>query len=173
MEHSTLTIEQIWQMIVNSNALNFTFFVLILAWVFKKIDVKSLFDGLHQKIIEIIETAKKSREEAHQKLKEVESSVKNLPKELEEIVKDAEKSAETIEQKLIDEAKKQVEQIKSNAQKIIEAEEKMIKSTLTIKASRESIEKARLNVKAALKTNPNLHEKYINESIDEIDRLNF
>lgn len=173
MEHSAMTIGNIWQTIVASNTFNFVLFVLIFVWIFKKIDIKGLFDSLHQKIVEILETAKKTKEDAHLELKDVEDSVKNLPKELEEIIEDAQKSSKVIEQKLLDEAKKQVEQIKSNAKKVIEAEEKMIKSVLTHKASKDSVEKAKVKVSSQLQTNPDLHEKYINASIDELDRLNF
>lgn len=173
MTDLTGTISHIWQVIVYSNTFNFVVFVAILVWIFKKINISAIVDNLRQKIIELIEAARKAKEDAQIQLKEAEKSVENLPQELKTILEDADKSAKTIEQKLLDEAKQQVESIESNAQKTIKAEEKVIKSNLISKTSKASVELAKSHVKSVLVKNPELHEKYINASIDELDRLNF
>ncbi|HNW25198.1 MAG TPA: ATP synthase F0 subunit B [Candidatus Gastranaerophilaceae bacterium] len=166
-------IQQIWHIIVESNTFNFIFFAAIFIWIFKKIDIKKAIESLHTKIVEAIEAAKKSKEEAHANLKQVEKLVENLPQELEEMIKEAKASAHVIGEKILDDAKKQVENIGTNAKKIIDAEEKMIISKLTQKASKASIEAAKSHITNSLVSNPELHEKYINESIEELDRLNF
>lgn len=166
-------IQQIWHIIVESNTFNFILFVAIFVWIFKKINIKVLIESLHARIVEAIETAKKTKEEAHANLKEVEKSVENLPQELEEIIKEAKTSAHVIGEKILDDAKKQVENIGANAKKIIDAEEKMIVSMLTQKVSKASVEAAKSHITNSLVNNLELHEKYINESIEELDRLNF
>jgi len=167
------TISHIWNTIVHSNTFNFVIFVLILAWVFKKINIVAIISSLQEKIVKILEEAKIKKEEAKNRLAQTEKAVKNLPEELKSLIIDATKSAEGIEKKLLEDAQKQVESIKTNAQKVIEAEEKMLTSKLTQKASKASVEIARSNINKSLELNPALHEKYINESIDSLDRLNF
>lgn len=167
------TISHIWHVFVITNTFNFLIFAAIIIWIFKKINAKAIIDSLHAKVVETIETAKKTKEEAHGHLKEVEKSVENLPEVLNSILQDASKSAEVIEKKLLEDAQKQVEHIRVNAEKVIEAEEKMLTSKLTKKASKASVELAKSHIQTALEKNPQLHEKYINDSIEELDRLSF
>ncbi len=167
------TISHIWHRIVMSNTFNFVIFVLILAWISKKIKIGDLIVSLQQKIIKIIEEAKKEKEEALARLSQAEKAVVNLGDELKIIVDDAQRSAEVIGEKLIDEAKKQIESIERNATRVIEAEEKLLVSTLSKNTSKASIEAAKSHIKQTLEQAPSLHEKYIDESIDELDRLNF
>lgn len=166
-------ISHIWNIIVESNIFNFTIFILIFAWIFKKINLKGIFDTIHQKIIDVIETAKKEEEEALTALKNAEDAVSNLEQELAVIVADAKKSANVISEKIMNEAQKQLQNIEENANKVIDAEEKMLISKLTKGTSKASVEIAKSHIKDVLKQTPTLHEKYINESIDELDRLSF
>lgn len=167
------TMSHIWNTIVMSNTFNFVIFVLILAWIMKKIKVGEIITSLQQKIIKIIDEAKKEKEEALGRLSQAENAVANLGEELETIVKDAQRSAEFIGEKLLNEAQKQIESIELNATKVIEAEEKLLVSTLTKNTSKASVEAAKSHISQTLEQAPSLHEKYINESIDELDRLNF
>lgn len=167
------TISHIWNTIVQSNTFNFIIFVLILAWVFKKINVGTIIASLQEKIIKILDEVKKEKEEAHKNLKDAQRAVENLPEELKTIVTEAEKSAEVISEKIFTEAKKQLESIEQNAQKVILAEEKLLISNLAKNTSSASVEAAKTHIEQTLEQTPTLHEKYINESIDELDRLSF
>lgn len=170
MNHSLL---HIWNIIVQSNTFNFIIFVSIIIWVLNKINIKQIIETLQKKIIKIIEEAKKEKEDAHGKLKNAEKSVEKLGEELNSIVEDAEKSAKVISEKILTEAQKQLESIKNNATKVIEAEEKLIISNLTKNTSKASVDLAKTHIQKTLEETPILHEKYINDSIDELDRLHF
>lgn len=167
------TISSIWNTIVKSNTFNFILFVLILAWIFKKIDVVAMISSLQEKIIKLLNEVKKEKEEAHDKLLKAEKAVENLGNELNAIVDDAKNSAEVISKKILSEAEKQLKNIEANAIKVIQAEEKVLISNLTKNTSKASVEAAKSHIEAALQQTPTLHEKYINESIDELDRLSF
>ncbi len=169
----TSTILKIWDTIVESNTFNFVIFVAIIAFVLKKAKIGDAIAALQQKIIKIIEEAKKNRDDAHSELLQAEKAVENLGTELKEIVSDAENSAKVLGEKILTEAKKQVEDIENNAKKVIEAEEKLLVSNLSKQTSKQSVEAAKSHITNVLTETPNLHEKYINESIDELDRLNF
>lgn len=173
MENLLPTLSHIWNVFVKTNTFNFVIFVLIFAWLFKKINVKGAIDSLQTKIIEILEAAKKAKKEANRELKEANKAVGNLEEELKIIIQDASKSAEMIGEKLLLDAKKQALNIETNALKVIDAEEKRIIARLSSKTSKASVEVAKSNIQKALEQNPGLHEKYINESIDSLDSLNF
>lgn len=164
-------ISHIWNIIITSNTFNFIIFVLILALVAKKINVGNIISSLQAKIIKIIDEAKREHEEAKNKLLDAEKAVENLPKELSELIQDATKSSEVIGKKILTEAEKQIENIETNAKKVIEAEEKLLIAKLTKSTSQASVEAAKTHVQKVLEETPTLHEKYINDSIDELDKL--
>jgi len=147
--------------------------VLIIAFILKKINIGAAISSLQQKIIKLIEEVKKERDNAHSELLQAEKAVENLGEELKEIVDDAQKSAKVLGEKILNEAQKQVEDIEQNAKKVIEAEEKLLISKLTKSTSQLSVETAKSHITDVLEQAPTLQEKYINESIDELDRLNF
>lgn len=166
-------LSHIWNVLVSSNTFNFLIFLAAFAWIFKKIDIKSIFNSLQSEIIKVLDAAKKQREEAQNELLQAEKSVENLGEELKTIVEDATKSAEVIGEKILSEAQKQVESIERNATKVIEAEEKLLISKLSKSTSKASVEVAKSHIKNVLVETPTLHDKYINECINELDRLNF
>lgn len=166
-------ISNIWKIIVESNIFNFVIFILIFAWIFKKINVKGIIHSLQAKIVKILDEVKREKEEALDKLAQAEKAVENLGEELKIIVDDAQRSAGVISEKILTEAQKQVESIELNATKVIEAEEKLLVSQLTKSTSQASVEVAKSHIEKTLAETPSLHEKFINESIDELDRLNF
>lgn len=167
------TITRIWNVIVESNTFNFIVFVAIIALILKKININGIITSLQEKIIKILDEAKKEREIAKEKLLNAEKAVGNLGNELKILVNEAEKSAETISKKIISEAEKQLTDIETNAKKVIEAEEKFLISKLTKSVSKASVETAKSHIQNVLEQTPSLHEKYINDSIKELDRLNF
>lgn len=167
------TISKIWSIIVESNTLNFIIFVMLLGLILKKVNIAGAISALQQKIVKIIDEAKKERDDAHHELIQAEKAVENLGEELKVITEEAQKSAKVLGEKILNEAKKQVEDIEQNAKKVIDAEEKLLISNLTKSTSQLSVETAKSHITGVLEQTPTLHEKYINESIDELDRLNF
>ena len=163
---------QFWNVIVESNTLNFVVFVLILAYLCKKIDVNKIIENLQAKIQQMVEASKEAKEVAIKDLAKAEESVKNVATEVETILSDAKVTASKLSEKIAEDAKKQTESIKKNAKKIIEAEEKIIYNSLMKKASKASLEVAKNHIKDTLRNNEALQDKYINESIDKLDGLN-
>ena len=163
---------QFWNVIVESNTLNFVVFVLILAYLCKKIDVNKIIENLQAKIQQMVEASKEAKEVAIKDLAKAEDSVKNVATEVETILSDAKATASKMSEKIAEDAKLQAESIKKNAKKIIDAEEKIIYNLLMKKASKASLEGAKSHIKDTLRNNEALQDKYINESIDKLDGLN-
>ena len=149
----------------------------------RKVNVQEITQNLKEMCIEvnhflspdmkraILEAAKNEKDEAIGALNNAEKAVVNLDSELNTILNEAEKSAEVIGEKILTEAKKQIESIEANAIKVIEAEEKLLISKLTKSTSKASVQIAKSHVEKVLQETPTLHDKYIDESIDELDRL--
>ena len=165
-------IAHLWNLIIHSNTFNFVIFVLILAYICKKIDVSAVIAGLQEKIKQMIEDSDKAKENANKNLSEAEDKVKNVKEEVDVILQDANSTAGKLSEKIYDDTQKQVESIKKNSEKVIEAEEKVIYTSLMQKASIASLKTAEKHIKNVLVDNEALHDKFINESIDELDGLN-
>lgn len=163
---------KIWELIIHSNTFNFVIFIAILAYICKKIDVSAIIAGLQEKIKKMIEDSKTAKSEAESNLVNAEEKVKHVNEEVETILKDADSTAKKLSEKISEDTQKQVESIKKNAEKVIEAEEKILYTKLMKKTSAASLKTAEDYIKNTLKDNEALHDKYINESIDELDGLN-
>lgn len=162
---------EIWNLIVKSNTFNFILFVLIFAVIFKKINISEIISSMQAAIIKLIEAARSARDEAFKSLKESENSARFVGGEVAKIMMESENTAKALEEKIRTDAEKQVENIASNAEKLIIAEERLIKNSLSRKAALASMEIAKQHIVSVLENNQNLHEKFINESIDALDRL--
>ena len=64
--------------------------------------------------------------------------------------------------------KKKVTNIKNNIERAISAEEKTISARLSKKTALASSELAKQHIITLLEAHPELHEKYINQSIEEL-----
>ncbi len=161
-----------WELIIHSNTFNFVIFIAILAYICKKIDVSVIIAGIQEKIKKMIEDSKTAKSEAEANLVSAEEKVKHVNEEVETILQDAGSTAKKLSEKISEDTQKQVENIKKNAEKIIEAEEKVLYTKLMKKASLASLKTAETHIKNTLVNNEALHDKYINESIDNLDGLN-
>lgn len=163
----------IWNIVVQSNTFNFIIFAAIIAWILKKINAKDVINSLQVKIVEKIEQAKSFKIQAIDELKEAEKSLEGLTVELGKIISDAKFSAESIAQKIVEEAKENALNIEKNAKKVLEAEEKKVVSTLTQKTVKASVELAKTKILTALEKDGFLHQKYIDDSLNQLERVNF
>ena len=165
-------IAHLWNIVIHSNTFNFVIFVLVLAYICKKIDISTIIAKLQEKIKQMIEDSDKAKDDAHKNLSEAEDKVKHVKEEVDTILQDASSTANKLSEKISEDTQKQVESIKKNTEKVIEAEEKVIYTSLMKKASLASLQTAEKHIKDVLVNNEALHDKYINESIDELDGLN-
>lgn len=169
----TSTLLHIWNLLVESNTFNFVIFVICFALIFKKINVAGIIASLQEKIVKVLNEVEKDKNEALEKLTAAEKEIENLSSELDTILNEAKNSAEVIGKKILSEAEKQVQNIEQNAKKVIEAEEKMLVSSLTKETSKASVAAAKNHIQNVLVQTPTLHEKYIDECIEELDKVNF
>ncbi|MBR1617649.1 hypothetical protein IJ670_05800 [bacterium] len=162
---------KLWDLFVTSNAFNFVVFVLIFIYLDKKFHLTSILEGAVQQVKEQIEDAKNAKEHSTQELKKAFKTVSGLNKELEEIEDKTNKNIKKLEENINTSTKTKLDDIQKNLEKNIKNSELEEKSSLTSKIAKASIELAKEHVEHLLQKNPDYHQKFINESIEDLEKL--
>ena len=110
-------------------------------------------------------------EAAEKDLDEIKEKIKHLPEEIADIKQSAENNIRGIEKRINEEIEEKKKDIENNAKRILGLETKKFKSRLSAVLSQASIDLAKNNALEQLNNNRELHDKYINDAIDEIDRI--
>ncbi len=160
-----------WNTIVQTNTFNFAILVLIFAIIFRKIKIGEILENLKDDIVNAIRNAEEEKNKAAIDLTDAKKSVEHLDDEIKKTLQDADNRAKLIAEQILSNTQKEIDLIKSNIDKVIISEEKTLSAGLTDKTAKASIALARNHIKSVLDNQPELHDKYINESINELDRI--
>ena len=158
---------EIWKQICESNLFNFVVMVLLLAWLVKKFDLGTKIEAGRKKIESNIAESETAKEENLKKLYEVQEASTKIDEEMLKVFNSAEEKARFVGEKLLEEGKIQAESIKENSKKTIDANVKTVKN----ETAQEAMKLAEQHIKSTLESDPNLHQKFIWESIDAIDGI--
>lgn len=162
----------IWQLLLQTNTFNFIIVFVILYIIFSKLNLKEKIESLKSDIKNYVDESSKEKDKAESDLNEIKNKIAKLPDEISRIQKSAKNSVESIERKIESEMKEQMSDIDNNAKRILNLETKKFKSKLTGILSEASVNLAKDNALKQLENNRELHDKYIYDAIDEIDRVN-
>lgn len=157
--------------ILHSNLFNFCVMIVILAFIGKKAKVSEALESNRTKIEDTVNSAVKEKELSHMELKDAELAVKNTVQEVEAIVETAKATLKTLETKIAQDTEVQVNNISKNVTKVIESESSKLSSRLARGVSNASVALAETHMIKMLNENKDLHYKFINDSIDELDRV--
>ena len=163
----------LWNLIVASNTFNFIVLVVIIAVVMSKLRVPELLTGLKDSIIAKIEASKKAKSDAEVSLSEALDKVKNLSNEVDEKLSLAKMQADNVAESIQEAAKRRIRQISDNVDKVIDAENKTLYTKLSDDTVKASINMATDYITRRLKENPDLHKRYIDEGIKELENVVF
>lgn len=157
-----------WNTILETNTFNFAILLIILAVLFRFLRISNLLESLKQQIITSVENSKKEKENAQLALSNAEKLAETLKDELKSRESDTIQKAKAIETQIISSAENQIKYIEKNTDNAVWAEEKII----TAKIEKDTFDKASALAKKQiiqmLKNNPELHNKFIKESIEVI-----
>lgn len=162
---------EIWKQICESNLFNFVVMVLLLAWLVKKFDLGVKIEAGRKKIESNIAESETVKEENLKKLYEVQEASTKIDEEMLKVFNSAEEKARFVGEKLLEEGKIQAESIKENSKKTIDANIKTVKNEIIKETAQEAMKLAEQHIKSTLESDPNLHQKFIWESIDAIDGI--
>ena len=91
----------LWNLIVESNTLNFIVLAIILLFAFKKINLPEMISKLQQNIENAVNESNLAKTKSQEALKIAEEKMKNVDKEVENIIEDTQKTAQIVSKNII------------------------------------------------------------------------
>ena len=164
-------ISEVWNLIIQSNTFNFIVMVMLLAYIFKKFNLSDILLKMKRNIIQSIDNSVLVKKEGDEALEKAENSLKNLENEIKLSLDNAEKLGNQTAENILKESEIKLKQTEKNTLKIQQADEKNLSSKLVRDAVSNSTDKARKYITDILDAHPELQEKYIYESLDDLDRI--
>lgn len=162
---------EIIQTILQSNIINFLIVLAFLIFLVYKINLSEKLEKVREEITSYIEASEKEKQNAQEELNRINDKIAKLPAVVERIKKSTERNIKNLEENSNKSAEIQKKDISRNAQRLFNLETKKFKTELSNILSEHSIRIARENAVKQLEENPNLHDKYIEDAIEEIDRI--
>lgn len=163
----------VWNIILESNTFNFLIFILFLGLILKKINLKNKIINLQQNTENEVNTSKRAKKDSQSSLMKAESMMKKVDEDTEKIINDSKNTAEVIAKNIISSASTQIEIINKNAKKVIENDEYKVKKSLSDYLVKKSLEQVESDIKNKINKDSTLHQKYIDEAINELEGINF
>ena len=164
---------EIWNLIVKTNTFNFIIFVAIFAVIIKYAKVGQLIEGLRKKVVQTIDSSDEAKEQSLKELEDSKRKANMVGSEIKVILDEADLTAMRLDRKIMADASVQAEAIQNNAAKLVDSEGKHVISELSQNTALASVELAKRHIQRTLKEKPHYHAKFIEDSINEIDRFNF
>ena len=160
-----------FHIILESNTFNFLIFTGLILLIFKKINLGKIITDLQQKTETEVNNSVQIKKDSQATLTKAENKIKNVKNDIEGIIQKSEKTAKTIAENIIKSSKNQIEIIENNAQKTLENDICKSKRELNEFTVKKSIELTRANIKTKLEENNSLHQKYIDEALNELEGI--
>ena len=159
--------------IARTNLFNFTIFAIVIALIFRHLNVIGKIDKGAEIVSENIEDSKAAKVESETNLSEIKEKVANLENEIDEIIEKAKSNAHLVGEQILSDADKTAQNIQTNFEKTVENKTALLKNDIMKRASLASVEVAKNQIIAELNNNKELHNKLINESIEAINEVEY
>ena len=151
--------------------INFLIVLGIIIVLVVKLNLNGKIEVLRDEIKTYVDASVQEKEVAEQKLSSIKQKIEELPSQIKDIEIKTENSVKSIGEKIKADILEQKQDISNNAERIFNLEMKKFKQKLTSALSEKSIEIARENAVKQLNENNELHNKYIDNAIEELDRI--
>ena len=161
----------LWNLIVETNTLNFIVLVLILFFVCKKINLAQMISNLQKNIENNVTDSNLAKTNSEKALKTAEEKMENVENEIETIIEDTKNTAKIVSKNILLHANEQIKTIENNTNKIIENEINKTKKLLSDMTVKTSVTLLKKNLKNNLTKDKNLHQVFIDEAITELEGL--
>ena len=166
-------ISKIFNIILESNTFNFLIFVGLVWLICKKINLGAMLSELQKQTETEVNHSTKIKKDSQNMLVKAENMMKNVENDVDEIIKKSEMTAKTIGENIVSSAKGQIDIIESNALKARKNDIYKTKRILGEFTVKKSIEMTRAGIEKRLEENKFLHQKYIDEALNELEGISF
>lgn len=157
--------------LATSNTINFIIMVSLLVYIAVKMNIKN---SLEQSVQNVKDTIGKSDDEKIKSEKILQDSQKllnKLPEDIKNLEFEAQTKTEAFKQKIEETTQKNIEEIQENIKRTILIEEEKFSNNLKTKAVKDSINKAKQNIKNKLTEQPELHYEFVEQSLEEFSAV--
>ncbi len=161
-----------WNLILESNLINFIVVFVIMAYIIKKINVGDKIENVRKTIKSYVDESSNEKAAAEKELSQIQAKIEHLQDDIKDIEATAQNNIKGFENKIQEEIYEKKKDIDKNAERILNLETKNFKDKLSSVLSEASINLVRKNAIEQLKNNRELHNKYINEALEGIDKIN-
>lgn len=158
--------------LAESNTINFIIMLGILAVIVIKMNLKASMDISISNVADIIKKSDEAKSESVTKLEKSKAEIEKLPTDIENLKKEAKVKADVFKKQIENSSSEEISNIKNSVSRVMSIEEKKISNDLQKKTIEESILMAEKNIKRMLSENSDLHRQFIQESLDELDKVN-
>ena len=158
--------------LAESNTINFIIMVALLWVIVKKIRLGELFENASEKIHKNIETSEQTKQKSRETLELSKKRMENLPEEIASLEKTSKNKIQAFEDKIKRNTEQTISDINKSIKRVMDIEEKKVSNIITQKTSKDSIELAKNKIIDRLNKNPDLHNQFIQQSLDELDKVN-
>lgn len=159
------------QTLIQSNTLNLLVVLAVLVLVVLKLNIGKNLETSKDEIKSFVNESENEKSDAEKRLSNIQEKIKKLPSEIKSIEKATKNNIESLEKKSLENIEEKKADIDNNVNRIMNLETKKFKSKLTALISEASVNLARDNALKQLEDNRSMHDKYINDAIDEIDGM--
>ena len=160
-----------FSLLLKSNAVNFIIMIVLLAWLIKKANLATALDKSIEKIKESIKTSEDVKTEAQKLFDSEKKLIDRLPNDLKDLERNAKDKVKVFEKTIIGNTQKSIKNIESSVDRAIEVEEDKISNLMKDATALSSIEVAKDYLQNLLNSNPELHNQFIQNSLEELDKV--
>lgn len=157
--------------ILESNIINFCLMAWVLVWICKKINIKSTFNNSIESVKNYIEKSKLEKQNSDKLVKESEKLISKLPQDIEKIEKFNIQKTEIFKKELEENTKESILKISKNIEDKKVIDEKIASNSIIKYSFCKSVEKVENDIIEKLKLKPELKYKFIDKSLEELDRI--
>lgn len=157
--------------LATSNTINFIIMLVLLGFIIKKFNLEKIFDNGIEKIKSDIQKSNKEKEDSKQHLQQAQKFIDDLPKDLKMLDKNCDKKIDIYREQIKESTKQSISNINKNIKKSQVINEKKISNIVTEDTAQNAIRQAEENIIYLLKSKPEYHDKFIQNSIKELDKV--
>lgn len=158
--------------LAESNTINFIIMLVILSVIVVKMNLKSAMDTSISNVAGTIKKSDDAKADSIKKLEKSKYDVEKLPTDIANLENEAKVKADVFKKQIENSSSEEISNIKNSVSRVMSIEEKKISNDLQKKTIEESILMAEKNIKRMLSENSDLHRQFIQESLDELDKVN-
>lgn len=157
--------------LATSNAINFIIMLVILGVIIVKMNLKSTLSDAVAGVENSIKNSDNEKEKSENVLQTSKNEFDRLPEVIKNLENEAELKVRVFKDKIEENTQKNIQDIQKNVERSLLIEEEKISNLMTGRTIATSVAMAQDNIRNLLKGNPDLHLKFIDESLDELDKV--